>query len=37
MYSAPFGVSRVPSTSGRMPFGSRKPSMPWPMTIATTA
>ena len=26
-----------PSTSGRMPFGSRKPSTPWPITIATTA
>jgi len=37
MNSGPLAVSRVPSTSGRMPFGSRKPSTPWPMTIATTA
>ena len=27
----------LPSTSGRMPFGSRKPRMPWPMIMATTA
>ena len=37
MYSGPLAVSRRPSTNGRMPFGSRKPKMPWPMTIATTA
>ena len=37
IHSVPRGVSRCPSTSGRMPLGSRKPSMPWPMIIATTA
>ena len=37
MYSVPRAVRRSPSTSGRMPFGSRKPSTPWPITITTTA
>jgi len=37
IHSVPRGVRRSPSTSGRMPFGSRKPRMPWPMIIATTA
>jgi hypothetical protein len=37
MYSVPRGVRRDPSTSGRMPFGSRNPSTPCPITIATTA
>jgi len=30
-------VSRLPITSGRIPFGSRNPKIPWPITIATTA
>jgi hypothetical protein len=30
IHSVPRGVSRRPSTRGRMPFGSRKPRMPWP-------
>ena len=37
IHSVPRAVLRSPSTSGRMPFGSRKPRMPWPMIIATTA
>ena len=37
MYSSPLRVVRRPSTSGRMPLGSRKPSTPWPISIATTA
>ena len=37
IHSAPLGVSRWPSTSGRMPFGSRTPMSPWPMTMAITA
>ena len=37
MYSVPLALRRWPSTSGRMPCGSRKPRMPWPMIIATTA
>ena len=37
MYSVPAGVRRLPSTSGRMPQGSRKASMPWPMISAVTA
>ena len=36
-YSAPFGPSRRPSTSGRMPFGSRNATRPSPITIAATA
>ncbi len=37
IHSVPFLVSRLPITSGRMPFGSRNPRMPWPITMATTA
>lgn len=31
-HSGPSGVRRVPSTSGRMPFGSRKATSPTPLT-----
>lgn len=31
-HSGPSGVRRVPSTSGRMPFGSRKAMSPTPFT-----
>ncbi len=37
IHSVPRAVMRRPSTSGRMPCGSRKPTMPWPMISATTA
>ncbi len=37
IHSVPRGVSRRPSTSGRMPLGSRKPMMPWPTTSVTAA
>ena len=37
MYSSPASVWRLPSTSGRMPCGSRKATRPRPSTSETTA
>ena len=36
-YSSPASVLRWPSTSGRMPCGSRNATSPRPSTVATTA
>ena len=36
-YSLPCSVSLMPRHSGRMPYGSRNASRPWPAICATTA
>ncbi len=36
-YSSPASVPRLPSTSGRMPCGSRNATRPRPSTVATAA
>ena len=37
MYPTPFSVCRWPKTIGRIALGSWKPTMLWPVIIATTA